>query len=132
MCIFFCIYWNNNPIAVYIAAVGFVEVEVVGVVWTMDVGELVVDGSVDGFNVDVDIVRVVNSVVVLVATVVTLGFVEVEVVGLVWTVDVGELVVDGSVDGFNVDVDVVGVVNSAVVSVAADFLMIHVIKRFES
>ena len=98
----------------------------------MDVGELVVDGSVDGFNVDVDIVRVVNSVVVLVATVVTLGFVEVEVVGLVWTVDVGELVVDGSVDGFNVDVDVVGVVNSAVVSVAADFLMIHVIKRFES
>ena len=98
----------------------------------MDVGELVVDGSVDGFNVDVDIVRVVNSVVVLVATVVTLGFVEVEVVGLVWTVDVGELVVDRSVDGFNVDVDVVGVVNSAVVSVAADFLMIHVIKRFES
>ena len=98
----------------------------------MDVGELVVDGSVDGFKVDVDIVRVVNSVVVLVATVVTLGFVEVEVVGLVWTVDVGELVVDGSVDGFNVDVDVVGVVNSAVVSVAADFLMIHVIKRFES
>ena len=63
---------------------------------------------------------------------VVLGFVEVEVVGVVWTVDVGELVVDGSVDGFNVDVDVVGVVNSAVVSVAADFLMIHVIKRFES
>ena len=39
----------------------------------MDVGELVVDGSVDGFNVDVDVVGVVNSVVGSVATVVILG-----------------------------------------------------------
>ena len=65
--------WLAADVGPIEVVLGFVEVEVVGVVWTVDVGELVVDGSVDGFNVDVDVVGVVNSVVGSVATVVILG-----------------------------------------------------------